>query len=154
MKRTCTLLALSLTFSSHLMRAEQMNEMWGADVVKLDAKDATRGQLFRDGNYSMFIHWGLYSSLEGKWKDKTYYGIGEWIMNGNMAGIPVDEYMQVPKTFNPTGFDAKAIAKLAKDAGMKYIVITSKHHEGFAMFKSAHPFNIVDATPFARDPMK
>ena len=154
MKILATSLSLLLALSAFSVRAEQMNEMWGADVVKLDAKDATRGQLFRDGNYSMFIHWGLYSSLEGKWKDKTYYGIGEWIMNGNMAGIPADEYMQIAKNFNPTGFDAKAIAKLAKDAGMKYVVITSKHHEGFAMFKSAHPFNIVDATPFARDPMK
>jgi len=62
--------------------------------------------------------------------------------------------MKLAKDFNPSDFDAMAIAQLAKDAGMKYIIITSKHHEGFAMFKSAHPFNIVDATPFARDPMK
>ncbi len=154
MNRFALLLTLVLSIAGASVRAEQMNEMWGADVLKLDAKDATRGQLFRDGNYSMFIHWGLYSSLEGKWKEKTYYGIGEWIMNGNMAGIPVAEYMQIAKDFNPTGFDAKAIARLAKDAGMKCVVITSKHHEGFAMFKSSHPFNIVDATPFARDPMK
>jgi alpha-L-fucosidase len=64
------------------------------------------------------------------------------------------EYMALAKEFNPTEFNARGIAKLAKAAGMKWIIITSKHHEGFAMFKSAHPFNIVDATPFARDPMK
>jgi alpha-L-fucosidase len=76
-------------------------------------------------------------------------------MHKAMAGIPVDDYKNIAKEFNPEKFDGKAIAQLAKDAGMKYIIITSKHHEGFAMFKSkTHPFNIVDATPFARDPMK
>jgi alpha-L-fucosidase len=102
----------------------------------------------------MFIHWGLYSHQGGQWNGQTYYGIGEWLMNKNMAGIPVDEYKEIAREFNPADFDANAIAQLAKDAGMKYIIITSKHHDGFAMFKSSHPFNIVDATPFGRDPMK
>jgi alpha-L-fucosidase len=76
-------------------------------------------------------------------------------MNPNMAGIPLEEYKEIAKEFNPVEFNAKAIAQLAKDAGMKYIIITSKHHEGFAMFNStADPFNIVAATPFGRDPMK
>ena len=75
-------------------------------------------------------------------------------MNKNMAGIPAEQYMATAKDFNPVDFDASAIAKLAKAAGMQYLVITSKHHEGFAMFDSEHPFNIVDATPFGRDPMK
>lgn len=69
-------------------------------------------------------------------------------MNKRVADIPPKDYMAAAKDFNPTEFDAKAIAKLAKDAGMKYIIITSKHHEGFAMFDSkASDFNIVDATP-------
>jgi alpha-L-fucosidase len=103
----------------------------------------------------MFIHWGLYSQLANKVDGKTYYGIGEWIMNKNMAGIPVAEYQQLAKQFNPVQFNAMEIAQLAKDAGMKYIIITSKHHDGFAMYHSkANAFNIVDATPFARDPMK
>ena len=132
-----------------------MNEMWGEDVVKLRAENAERGQLFCDGNYAMFIHWGLYSSLGNKYKDKTHYGIGEWIMNKNMAGIPVAEYKQLANEFNPVKFDAMEIARLARDAGMKYIIITSKHHDGFAMYHSkANKFNIVDATPFKRDPMK
>lgn len=132
-----------------------MDEMWGETTVSIDALKAGRGKLFAEGNYGMFIHWGLYSHLGGSWNGKTYYGIGEWIKHPRMAGIPVDEYMKIAKEFNPDEFDAKAIAKLAKDAGMKYIIITSKHHEGFAMFDSkANPFNIVDATPFARDPMK
>jgi alpha-L-fucosidase len=75
-------------------------------------------------------------------------------MNRSMADIPVNEYMEIAKEFNPVNFDAKEIARLAYDAGMKYIIITSKHHDGFAMFDSEHPFNIVEATPFGRDPMK
>lgn len=132
-----------------------MEEMWGETKVKAETKLFKKAKLFDEGNFGMFIHWGLFSSLGGKWQEKTYYGIGEWIMNKNMANIPVNEYKLIAKDFNPQGFDAKAIVKLAKDAGMKYIIITSKHHEGFAMFDSkADPFNIVKATPFARDPMK
>jgi len=108
--------------------------------------------MFDDGNYAMFIHFGLYSKFEGEWKGKAYYGNAEWIMNGCQADIPVDEYMAEAATFNPDGFDAEEIVSIAKDAGMKYIVITSKHHEGFAMFDSdACDFNIADATPFHRD---
>ncbi|MCF7972228.1 MAG: alpha-L-fucosidase [Phycisphaerae bacterium] len=132
-----------------------MDAMWGQQVLKLKAADAERGQLFEQGNYAMFIHWGLYSHIGNLYKGKSYYGIGEWIMNKNMANIPVDEYKALAAQFNPVKFDADEIAKLAKDAGMKYIVITSKHHDGFAMYHSkVSKFNIVDATPFARDPMK
>ena len=132
---------------------ESMEKMWG-DVSVQGLVGEEKSALFAQGNYGMFIHWGLYSNLAGKWKDKTYYGIGEWIMHPRRAAIPVDEYQQLASEFNPAEFDARAIAQLAKDAGMKWIIITSKHHEGFAMFDSAHPFNVVDATPFKRDPMK
>ncbi|KJD37190.1 alpha-L-fucosidase [Tamlana sedimentorum] len=132
-----------------------MDKMWGETKVKVDALKAGRGKLFDEGNFAMFVHWGLFSHLGGKWKDTTYYGIGEWIKFRKMANIPDEEYKQIANDFNPSDFNAKAIAKLAKDAGMKYIIITSKHHEGFAMFHSkVSDFNIVDATPFARDPMK
>ena len=127
---------------------------WGKDRMQVLSAPAGSAALFDDGNYGMFIHWGLYSSLAGKWDGKTYYGIGEWIMNPRVAGIPVKEYQKTAAQFNPAEFDARAIARLAKSAGMKWIIITSKHHEGFAMFDSAHPFNIVDATPFKRDPMR
>ncbi|MDF7799545.1 alpha-L-fucosidase [Pontiellaceae bacterium B1224] len=135
--------------------AENMDEMWGETTVKLRAENAERGELFDEGNYAMFIHWGLYSQLANQYEGKTYYGIGEWIMNPRVADIPVEEYRSQAGTFNPTEFDAKAIAQLAKDAGMKYIVITAKHHEGFAMYDSkACDFNIVDSTPWKKDPMK
>lgn len=136
-------------------KGKQMDALWGDSVVKLRAEDAERGQLFDEGNYAMFIHWGLYSQLGNKVDGKTYYGIGEWIMNPRMAGIPIPRYKELAGTFNPVDFDAKEIASIAKDAGMKYIVITAKHHDGFAMYDSkANDFNIVDATPWNKDPMK
>ncbi|WP_448635161.1 alpha-L-fucosidase [Pedobacter panaciterrae] len=128
--------------------------MWDGKAKINGELNTTRGKLFRNGKYAMFIHWGLFSQLSNKWKGKTYYGIGEWLMNSNMANISAQEYMPVAKDFNPVNFNAKAIVQLAKDAGMKYIVVTSKHHDGFAMFHSGdNKFNIVDATPFKRDPM-
>lgn len=112
-----------------------------------------RMEWFRDAKFGLFIHWGLYSIPAGVWKGKEIPGIGEWIMNH--AKIPVKEYEQLAKKFNPVRFDADKWVKMAKDAGMKYVVITAKHHDGFAMYHShASPYNIVDATPFKRDPMK
>jgi alpha-L-fucosidase len=135
------------------LSAQSMDSLWGEHNAK--AVEVKRGRFFDSGNYAMFVHWGLYSLIANRWEGKTYYGIGEWIMERNMAGIPVNEYKAVAKTFNPVRFDAKALVQLAKDAGMKYIIITSKHHDGFAMYHSqCNRFNIVDATPFQRDPMK
>ena len=115
-------------------------------------KDA-RMKWFREARFGMFIHWGLYSIPAGRWDGKEIPGIGEWIMNS--ASIPVADYKALAPKFNPTQFSAVQIVGLAKSAGMKYIVITAKHHDGFAMFNSkANPFNIVDATPFKRDPLK
>ncbi len=108
---------------------------------------------FDNNKFGMFIHWGLYAVPAGEWKGKYVRGIGEWIMN--RAKIPVGEYEQLAKQFNPVKFDADAWAQLAKDAGMRYLVITAKHHDGFAMYGSkVSKYNIVDATPFGRDPMK
>jgi len=154
-KRVLELVVLIALGASGVAFCQDMDGMWGEQVMKLNAADAERGRLLTEGNYAMFIHWGLYSHIGNLYKGKSYYGIGEWIMNRNMADIPVDEYKALAKEFNPVKFDANKIAKLAKDAGMKYIVITSKHHDGFAMYHSkANKFNIVDATPFDRDPMK
>lgn len=93
---------------------EQMDKAWGKRVVKLRAADAKRGQLFDEGNYAMFIHWGLYAQLVNKVDGKTYYGIGEWIKHKNMAEISVEDYKELAKTFNPVKFDAKEIVQLAK----------------------------------------
>jgi alpha-L-fucosidase len=108
---------------------------------------------FRQAKYGLFIHWGLYAIPAGEWKGKRSIGLGEWIMN--RASIPVRDYETLATKFNPVKYNADAWVTLAKDAGMKYIVITSKHHDGFAMFKSTvSPYNVVDATPFKRDILK
>jgi len=126
-------------------------DMWGA--ASGGDTPAARGAWLRDSRFALFVHWGLYSELAGEWQGKRYFGIAEWIMC--RAQIPVADYEAVAARFNPTGFDAREWVRLAKAAGMRHIMITAKHHDGFAMFKSAvSRFNIVDATPFGRDPMK
>ncbi len=108
---------------------------------------------WREARFGMFIHWGLYAIPAGVWKGKEIPGIGEWIMY--RARIPVAEYEPLAAQFNPVKFDAAEWVSLAKRAGQKYLVITAKHHDGFCMFKTALTrYNIVDATPFGRDPMK
>src|SRR5579872_1780301 len=116
------------------------------------AQDA-KMKWFREARFGLFIHWGLYSIPAGEWKGQQIKGIGEWIMN--RAKIPVTEYEQLAKQFNPVKFDAEAWVKMAQDAGMKYIVITSKHHDGFAMYHSdVSKYNVYDATPWHRDVLK
>jgi alpha-L-fucosidase len=108
---------------------------------------------FKDAKFGMFIHWGLFAQTGGSWQGKNYYGISEWMMN--RGKIPAKDYATIANHFNPTQFNAKEWAQVAKDAGMKYMVITAKHHEGFAMFDSkVSDFNIVKATPYGKDPMK
>jgi alpha-L-fucosidase len=120
-----------------------------------DSEEAKQARLawFREAKYGLFIHWGLYAIPAGEWKGKRIPGIGEWIMN--RAKIPVAEYEQLAKQWNPTRFDAEAWVQLAKDAGMRYIVITSKHHDGFALYDSkVSTWDTVDATPSKRDFLK
>ena len=118
------------------------------------AQHAARMQWWREARFGMFIHWGIYAVPAGVHKGKQMGPrIGEWIQQE--MKIPVAEYAEYAKQFNPVKFDADAWVSLAKAAGMKYIVITSKHHDGFALFKSnASPFNIVEATPYKRDVLK
>ncbi len=109
---------------------------------------------FRDAKFGMFIHWGPYSRLAGEWNGQQLTGgQGEWIMKD--FKIPVNEYRELAHKFNPVKFDARQWVRLAKATGMKYIVITAKHHDGFAMFQSkVSKYNIVDWTKFGRDPLK
>ncbi|MGA2015301.1 MAG: alpha-L-fucosidase, partial [Solirubrobacteraceae bacterium] len=100
-------------------------------------------QWFQEARFGMFIHWGVYSVL----------GKGEWVMNNDK--MTVAEYEKLAPQFNPTEFNAAEWVSVAKAAGMKYITITSKHHDGFAMFQTKlSPWNIVDATPYKKDPLK
>jgi len=140
MKRHSILILLSLliigqSFSSVFAQKSK------ADDPKMD--------WWKEAKFGMFIHWGLYSIPAGEWNGKRTTNIAEWILND--LKIPVGEYKAYAKQFNPTKFNAEKFVLLAKEAGMKYMVLTAKHHEGFAMFKSSDPFNIVDATPYKRD---
>ena len=108
---------------------------------------------WREARFGMFIHWGLYALPAGEWKGEQMPGIGEWIMHH--FRIPVSEYEPLATQFNPVRFNAAEWVSLAKAAGQKYLAITAKHHDGFCMFESeCTDYNIVDATPFRRDPMK
>ena len=103
--------------------------------------------------FSMFIHWGIYSLPAGIWEGKQISGYSEQIKGH--AKIPTDDYRKLAKDFNPVNWDADAVAQLAKDAGMKSIVITSKHHDGFCMFDTKYSdFNVVDSTPYKKDVIK
>ena len=112
------------------------------------------GKWFYDAKFGAFIHFGIYSVLEGAYKGKAQRPkYAEWIWAD--AKISADEYREVAKGFNPIDFDAEEWVKIFKDNGMKYVVITSKHHDGFALYDSAvSDFDMVDATPFKRDIIK
>jgi alpha-L-fucosidase len=106
---------------------------------------------WREARFGLFIHWGLYAVPAGQWRDQTNHA--EWILT--TAQIPVREYETFAERFNPVQFDAEAWVRAAKDAGMRYIVITSKHHDGFCLFDSQHTtYDVLDATPFGRDILK
>ncbi|MEP6725962.1 MAG: alpha-L-fucosidase, partial [Bacteroidota bacterium] len=112
-----------------------------------------RMQWWREARFGMFIHWGVYAVPAGTFRGQKIDHIGEWIMN--RGKIPVVEYQQFAQQFNPMLYDPEAWVKAAKDAGMKYIVITAKHHDGFALFDSkASKWNIMDATPYKKDLLK
>ena len=105
---------------------------------------------WRDARFGMFIHFGLFAIPAGKWKGREVASYSEWVMN--KAEIPVAEYAELAKQFDPICFDADAIVRLAKDAGMRYIILTAKHHDGFALFQSAvSSFNSFDRAPCKRD---
>src|SRR5215469_18345009 len=124
--------------------------MWQHDY---EASHEKRMQWWRDARFGMFIHWGVYSVPAGTYHGEQSKHIGEWIMRD--YNIPVAEYADYAKQFNPVKFDADAWVKIAKNAGMKYIVITAKHHDGFAMFHThTDGYNIYDATPWKHDPIK
>jgi len=118
-----------------------------------DPFTSARTVWYRDAKYGMFIHWGIYAVPAGEWKGKQPRDAGEWIMHHQK--ITIADYEPLAKQFNPTKFDAKEWARVATSAGMKYMVITSKHHDGFCMFDTAvTDYNVVKATPWKRDPMK
>lgn len=145
-----TIVALcTLWFAGCRQEAKSVELPGGKHALSKDE----RMEWWREARFGMFIHWGLYAVPAGEWKGEQVKGIGEWIMQN--AHIPVAEYEQFAKQFNPVKFNADEWVSIAKNAGMKYIVITSKHHDGFCMWDSkVTDYDIVDATPFKRDVLR
>ena len=133
-----------IAMAATLIRVElPSSDAVGQTPDSIPASRLEARQWFRDARFGLFVHWGVYSQL----------GQGEWVMQNRE--IPVPTYEWLATTFNPVKFDAHAWVSLAKEAGAKYITITSRHHDGFSMFHTAATkYNIVDWTPFKRDPMK
>ncbi|WP_205509200.1 alpha-L-fucosidase [Longitalea arenae] len=127
---------------------EAVNGWWTASMKN----HSDRIQWWRQARFGMFIHWGIYSLPGGEWKGKKVDGYAEHLMRKEK--ISRTDYLTLAHQFNPVLFDADAWAKQAKQAGMKYMIITAKHHDGFAMYDSKiSDFNIVQQTPYKRDPM-
>ena len=132
LRATC--LAMIMVFSARA---------WSQAEYRPSLENLKARQEFQDAKFGMFIHWGVYSVL----------GDGEWVFHDRK--LKLHEYDRLPKLFNPQMFDARAWVALAKAAGMKYITITSRHHDGFAMFHSkVSDWNIVQRTPYGKDPLK
>ena len=126
------------------------NGLWATTQLPAGSADDPRMAWWREARFGMFIHWGLYSILAGEWMGRTDHA--EWIRN--TAHIPLTEYDKLVGRFNPTRFDADRWVGMAKDAGMKYVTITSKHHDGFCLFDNRLTTFCVRSTPFKRDIMK
>ena len=122
--------------------------VWAALLLSMTVQAQDRMDWFRDAKFGMFIHWGIYTELAGMYGDKT--DGGEWMMHSKQ--IPISEYSALAGQFNPVRFDADDWMSLAAEAGQRYLVVTAKHHDGFAMYGSkVSSYNIVDATPYGRD---
>jgi alpha-L-fucosidase len=123
-------------------------------MAETPSQHDARMRWWREARFGMFVHWNVSSVLAGRYRDQpSKFPLSEWIMHSER--IPMGEYQSLASKFNPVSFDADALVRLAKSTGMKYLVITAKHHDGFAMFATkASRFNIVDATPYGKDPLQ
>ena len=147
----CLAVAITVLFAFGVPASAADAESPSTTSETKEDRDA-RMDWFRDAKFGMFIHWGVYSVPAGEWNGKQDKGCCEWIMEN--LKIPVSEYEKFRDEFNPVKFDAKQWVQIAKDAGMKYLVITSKHHDGFAMFDTKLTDWGIMSTPWKHDPMK
>ena len=121
-------------------------------IIRYEPEDILRRQAWTDDRFGFFIHWGLSAIPAGVWQGRPVGGLSEWIQF--KARISNSAYGQLAAEFNPVDFNAREWVRMAAEAGAKYLVFTAKHHDGFAIYHShASSFNVVDATPFARDPL-
>lgn len=142
-------LLLAAVITNQSVAAESPDPYANETPAQRDA----RMEWWREARFGMFIHWGVYAVPAGTYNGKQIGGIGEWIMN--RGKIPMAEYQAYAKDFNPVKYNADEWVRLAKEAGMKYIVITSKHHDGFALFDSqVNDWDIAGATPYKKDLLK
>lgn len=143
-----TIAVLLMCLPVHAQLAGEQQRQW----EQMHRSKTAGFEEFNEAKFGLFIHWGLYSQLGGEWKGGKVPGLTEWIMYHAM--IPRADYLKLAQTFNPVRFDADAWVRAAKDAGMRYVVITSKHHDGFALYRTkiASQHSIA-ATPFKRDPI-
>jgi len=158
-KRKISIILICFFFLCTRAFSQDNDELMSQWQIMHSSKDSLY-KSYNDAKFGMFIHFGVYSKLGGIWKgvkiEPPAYReslLGEWIMYA--AEIPRDEYRRIAETFNPVGFNAEEWVKMAKEAGMRYIVAMAKHHEGFAMYHSkVSGYNIYDFTPFKRDPIE
>ncbi len=144
---TCLLIFLFTVVNTTAIFGQTRNE-----IEKHTKNRTERLEWWNEAPYGMFIHWGVYAQLASEWQEKRVEDDGEWIMYHGK--IQVKEYEQVAATFNPVKFNTEEWVKTTIDAGMKYIVISAKHCDGFAMYDSdASNYNMLDFTPFNRDPL-
>ncbi|MGN6508682.1 MAG: alpha-L-fucosidase [Chitinophaga sp.] len=139
-----------LLIAGHAVSAQQPDQLWGQQA---EAGKGEKTRWFTEAKFGLFLHWGPYAHFAGDIRGKRYYGITEWIMKRDKT--PAAEYAKLAAGFNPVEFDAEEWVRIAKASGVKYIVLTAKHHDGFAMWDSkVSDFDIVDATPYKKDPIK
>lgn len=146
-KRTTLSLLLSLSATYSTLAQTESPDPYAQES---QAERDQRMKWWRDSRFGLFIHWGVYTVPAGSYQGKPVKGIGEHILR--YAKIPLTEYKTYASEFNPVNYDPDAWARLAKEAGMKYLVITAKHHDGFALFDSkVSEWDVVDATPYGKD---
>lgn len=153
--KTPLIFALLIAGSLTGCRTETITEQTktpNAYTQESPAEHDARMKWFREARFGMFIHWGLYSQAAGEWNGQPTSGAGEWMMND--LQIHPSDYAKLVPQFNPVKFNARDWVRVAKNAGMKYICITTKHHDGFALYPTALTDWCISATPFQRDPLK
>ena len=148
--RPFRLFSLILVLSTFCQCGDNTNP--GTDLqANQDAESQSRLEWFSQAKYGLFLHWGLYAVCEGDWNNNKEQA--EWLMI--KENFSSSEYEKFADSFNPVKFNAEDWVNIARSAGMKYIVITAKHHDGFCMYNSEYTdYDIVDATPYGKDPMK
>lgn len=140
-------MAMAQPAAKPLPADQEIQLKYGAD--RLGKRQDAAMQRFRANRLGQFIHWGLYAIPGGFWNGKEYKGAAEWLKS--WANVPSDEWLKLMDQWNPTKFDAKAWAKMAKQMGVKYVKITTKHHEGFCLWPSKYSKYTVAQTPYKKD---